>query len=108
MNINRYLKSTCKWRAQTSDNEYGVSYVAEETTLNCFKWDNSNGTNFIFGGNKIRTRDSNDIIINSLTVYIINNESVKEGDLLDDMIVNDIQKFTDINSNYLFSQCGVK
>lgn len=100
MNIDRYLVMTCNWKALTSDSsdEYGIAYDSSVIPLKCYKW-NNNGQNFRINGMSIEAK--------SLTSYIIKNQSVKEGDLIDGLVVESIAKYTDLKGNYLFSHCGV-
>ena len=91
---------TCQWQALTSDadSEYGISYAAEPTTIKCYKW-NDNGQNFKIGNQAID--------IKSITTYIVDNESVKEGDMIDGLIINSISVYRGLNGKYLFTSCGV-
>ncbi len=103
LNVEKYFNSTCEWKPVCSDDysEYGLEHEQEPIILKCFKY--STGATL---GKAVFSLNPQEVIIRSTTNYYVKEPRIKEGDRIDNMVVNIVDPYI-VNGVYLYSVCGV-
>ena len=103
IDIERYFDNTCEWKPVCSDDysEFGLEHKQEPIILKCFKY--STGASL---GKSVFSINNQEIIIRSTTNYYVKEPRIKEGDRIDNMVVNVVDPYY-WKGKYQFSVCGV-
>lgn len=99
IDINSYLKQTCKWEQKLEDSEFvPTGSYADPVELECFIW-GSKGINISTDASVSHSFNKSVCVVDL---------RVKEGDRINGLIVDDIIDYPYFSGNIVFRECVLK